>query len=102
MGKLAGRNMAGAKEAYTHVPMFYSDLFELGYEAVGEINSKLEIVTDWQQPFNKGVIYYLDPASRRVRGVLLWNVWKQVGNARALMAEAGPFKADDLRGRISG
>jgi len=33
---------------------------------------------------------------------LLWNVWKQVGNARALMAEAGPFKADDLRGRISG
>ena len=36
MGKLAGRNMAGAGESYTHVPMFYSDLFELGYEAVGE------------------------------------------------------------------
>ena len=27
MGKLAGRNMAGAEESYTHVPMFYSDLF---------------------------------------------------------------------------
>ena len=30
MGKLAGRNMAGASEAYTHIPMFYSDLFESG------------------------------------------------------------------------
>ena len=76
MGKLAGRNMAGADESYTHVPMFFSDLFEL-----------------------KGVIYYLE--SGRVRGVLLWNVWKQVDNARALMAETGPFKAADLKGRLS-
>jgi NADPH-dependent 2,4-dienoyl-CoA reductase/sulfur reductase-like enzyme len=99
MGKLAGRNMAGADESYTHTPMFYSDLFELGYEAVGEISSKLETVTDWQEPFHKGVVYYLE--SGRVRGVLLWNVWNQVDNARALMAEAGPFKASDLIGRIS-
>jgi NADPH-dependent 2,4-dienoyl-CoA reductase/sulfur reductase-like enzyme len=39
MGRQAGRNMAGAGEAYTHTPSFYSDLFELGYEAVGELNS---------------------------------------------------------------
>ncbi|HSL46961.1 MAG TPA: FAD-dependent oxidoreductase, partial [Anaerolineales bacterium] len=50
MGKLAGRNMAGAHESYAHTPMFYSDLFELGYEAVGELNSNLETVTDWQEP----------------------------------------------------
>src|SRR5262245_23758681 len=30
MGKLAGQNMAGASETYTHTPMFYSDLFEFG------------------------------------------------------------------------
>jgi NADPH-dependent 2,4-dienoyl-CoA reductase/sulfur reductase-like enzyme len=99
LGKLAGHNMAGAEESYTHTPMFYSDLFELGYEAVGEISSKLETVTDWQEPFHKGVVYYLE--NGRVRGVLLWNVWKQVDNARALMAEAGSFKAGDLIGRIS-
>jgi NADPH-dependent 2,4-dienoyl-CoA reductase/sulfur reductase-like enzyme len=98
MGRQAGRNMAGAHEAYTHVPMFYSDLFELGYEAVGEINSKLEVVADWQEPFQKGVIYYLDGG--RVRGVLLWNVWEQVENARALLKESGPFTAKDLQGRI--
>ena len=98
MGKLVGRNMAGASEAYTHVPMFYSDLFNLGYEAVGELNSKLETVSDWDEPFKKGVVYYLDEG--RVRGVLLWNVWEKVDDARALMMEKGPFKADDLKGRI--
>ena len=101
MGKLAGRNMAGSNESYTHVPMFYSDLFELGYEAVGEISSKLVTVVDWQDPLQKGVIYYLDPSNRRVRGVLLWNVWEQVDKARALMAETGPFGTDDLKGRLS-
>jgi 3-phenylpropionate/trans-cinnamate dioxygenase ferredoxin reductase component len=101
MGRLAGRNMAGASEMYTHAPMFYSDLFELGYEAVGDINSKLSIVTDWQEPFQKGVIYYLDPSDRRVRGVLLWNVWDQVDSARALIAEPGPFESADLKGRIA-
>ena len=100
MGKLAGRNMAGASETYTHTPMFYSDLFELGYEAVGETSSKLKMVSDWQEPFQKGVIYYLEEG--RVRGVLLWNVWKQVDHARALMLEAGPFQSEDLKGKITG
>ena len=100
MGKLAGRNMAGASDAYTHVPMFYSDLFELGYEAVGEMSSKMKTISDWQEePFKKGVVYYLD--DDRVRGVLLWNVWKKVDDARALTMEEGPFKEEDLKGRIT-
>ena len=32
MGRLAGRNMAGMLEMYDHLPSFYSDMFELGYE----------------------------------------------------------------------
>ena len=99
MGKLAGRNMAGADEPYTHVPMFYSDLFELGYEAVGELSSKLETVADWEEPFKKGVVYYLDEG--RVRGVLLWNVWDFLPEARALLNAVGPFRATDLIGRLS-
>ena len=35
MGRQAGRNIAGVSEPYHHLPFFYSDLFELGYEAVG-------------------------------------------------------------------
>jgi 3-phenylpropionate/trans-cinnamate dioxygenase ferredoxin reductase subunit len=100
MGKQAGRIMAGADEAYTHTPYFYSDLFELGYEAVGELSTKLEMVIDWQEPFLKGVVYYLKDG--RVHGVLLWNVWEKLKEATALMAEPGPFNAGDLRGRITG
>ena len=55
MGKQAGRNMTGASEPYTHLPYFYSDLFELGYEAVGELDACLEVVADWQEPYRKGV-----------------------------------------------
>lgn len=100
MGKQAGRNMAGADEAYTHTPYFYSDLFELGYEAVGELSSKLETFSDWQEPYQKGVVYYLKDG--RVRGVLLWNVWEKLKEATALMAAPGPFKAEDLKGKITG
>ena len=98
MGKLAGRNMAGAHETYERTPMFYSDLFEFGYEAVGETKSKMKTVSDWNEQFQKGVIYYLNEG--RVRGVVLWNVWKQVDAARALMMEEGPFQAEDLMGKI--
>ena len=98
MGRTAGRNMAGAAEAYTHVPMFYSDLFDLGYEAVGEIDSQLRTYSDWEEPFKKGVIYYMDDG--RVRGVVLWNISDKTDEARALMMEKGPFTEQDLRGRI--
>jgi 3-phenylpropionate/trans-cinnamate dioxygenase ferredoxin reductase component len=101
MGKVAGRNMAGGNETYTHIPMFYSDLFDLGYEAVGEMSSKMKTIEDWQEePFKKGVVYYMD--DHRVRGVLLWNVWEKVETARALMKEQGPFNEADLKGRITG
>ena len=98
MGKQAGRNMAGADEPYDHAPYFYSDLFELGYEAIGTLSSKLETYADWQEPFKKGVIYYLDKG--RVRGVLLWNVWEKLGAAEAVIAEPGPFTHEELKGRI--
>ena len=38
MGRAAGRAMAGAPDPYHHLPFFYSDLFDLGYEAVGELD----------------------------------------------------------------
>jgi 3-phenylpropionate/trans-cinnamate dioxygenase ferredoxin reductase subunit len=97
-GKVAGSNMAGGSMPYEHISYFYSDLFDLGYEAVGRLNPKLEIFSDWQEPFQKGVVYYLDEG--RVRGVLLWNVWDQVDSARKLIAEPGPFSSENLQGRL--
>jgi 3-phenylpropionate/trans-cinnamate dioxygenase ferredoxin reductase component len=98
MGRLAGQAMAGRTVVYDHLPFFYSDLFELGYEAVGEVDSRLQTVADWKQPFREGVIYYLRDG--RVRGVLLWNIWEQVDAARKLIAEPGPFRPESLKGRL--
>ena len=98
MGAAAGKAMAGQGEPYHHLPFFYSDLFESGYEAVGELDSRLETFSDWKEPFKEGVVYYLKDG--RVRGVLLWNVWGKVDEARTLIAQPGPFTRDVLRGRL--
>lgn len=98
MGRAAGRGMAGDASSYTHLPSFYSDLFELGYEAVGDMDPRGQTVADWKEPFREGVVYYLRDG--RVRGVLLWNVWGQVDAARALIAEPGPFTPEVLPGRL--
>ncbi len=98
MGRVAGRNMAGDAKPYHHLPYFYSDMFELGYEAVGDLDARLQTVVDWAEPFHKGVIYYLKQG--RVRGVLLWNVWEQVEAARSLVAARQEFEPHDLIGRL--
>jgi NADPH-dependent 2,4-dienoyl-CoA reductase/sulfur reductase-like enzyme len=98
MGRLAGRNMAGSTEKYEHLPFFYSDLFELGYEAVGELDSRLSTRADWKEPYREGVVYYQKDG--RVRGVLLWNVWGQVDAARELIASKQPFSSEDLKHKL--
>lgn len=98
MGRQAGLNMAGANEPYNYQPFFYTDMFDIGYEAIGELDSRLETVVDWHEPFRQGVVYYLRQG--RVCGVLLWNVWDKLEKARQLMAEPGPFRSEELKGYI--
>jgi 3-phenylpropionate/trans-cinnamate dioxygenase ferredoxin reductase subunit len=97
-GMLAGQAMAGNPIPYDQLSFFYSDLFDLGYEAVGDLNPAYQVVEDWQEPYRKGALYYIQ--KQRVRGVLLWNIWSKVNAARGLIAERGPFSASDLVGRI--
>jgi 3-phenylpropionate/trans-cinnamate dioxygenase ferredoxin reductase component len=97
-GKLAGRNMAGAHEPYTYMPYFFSDLFDFGYEAVGEVDPKLDTFCDWQEENRKGVIYYL--RDKKVRGVMMCNVWDKVSAARALLLKGEPMSTADLESAI--
>jgi 3-phenylpropionate/trans-cinnamate dioxygenase ferredoxin reductase subunit len=97
-GKHAVRNMAGAREPFSYIPFFFSDLFEFGYEAVGEIDSRLATFADWQEENKTGVIYYLD--GDRLRGAMMCNVWGQVDTARALLQRAQPLSVETLRGAI--
>jgi 3-phenylpropionate/trans-cinnamate dioxygenase ferredoxin reductase component len=94
-GRHVGANMAGAHEPYGHLPFFYSDLFDLGYEAVGVLDSRLEIVSDVHEVGGKGTIYYLDE-ERRPRGVLLWNLFGEVDAARELIRAGKPVGRDAL------
>jgi 3-phenylpropionate/trans-cinnamate dioxygenase ferredoxin reductase component len=98
-GKLAGRNMAGANEPYNYMPYFFSDLFEFGYEAVGEVDSRLEAFADWQKENGTGVIYYL--AENKVRGAMMCNVWDRVSAARELIRQNTAMTKKDLVGAIS-
>ena len=91
-GKVVGANMAGAHQPYDHLPLFYSDLFDLGYEAVGEVDSRLATVERWDEPNRKGVVAYVD-GERCPRGFLLWNVWDKVDAARELIRAGEPVEA---------
>lgn len=94
MGQWAGRNMAGIPHSYNHLPSFYSDLFDLGYEAVGELDPRRSTIAHWEEPFRKGTVYY--HRQGQVRGVLLWNVWGQVEKARELITAERRFQPQEL------
>ncbi len=101
MGARVGANMAGDPQPYTHTPYFYSVLFGVRYEAVGTLDSSLDMVQDWTKDRSRGVVYYLSDAGEVV-GVLLWNVADQTDAAREVIADsqAGTLARHDLRGRI--
>jgi 3-phenylpropionate/trans-cinnamate dioxygenase ferredoxin reductase component len=82
-GRYVGANMAGADKPYDYLPYFYSDLFELGYEAVGDADARLETVAEWAEPNRKGVICYVEDG--KPRGFLLWDVWDKIDAARKLI-----------------
>ncbi|MDX6468900.1 MAG: 3-phenylpropionate/trans-cinnamate dioxygenase ferredoxin reductase component [Gaiellaceae bacterium] len=94
-GKTVGANMAGAAQPYDHIPFFYSDLFDLGYEAVGDVDARLATVERWDEPNRKGVVAYVDD-DRRPRGFLLWNTWDKVDAARELIRAGAPIDEGTL------
>lgn len=97
-GKWAGRNMAGANEKFDYMPYFFSDLFEFGYEAVGEVDSRLETFADWQRENDTGVIYYLKEG--KVRGAMMCDVWGKVDAARELIKKGEKVRPQSLAGLI--
>jgi len=103
MGAAAGQQMAASiggppADPYTHLPFFYSDLFDDGYEAVGLLDGRLDVVADWSDPGKAGVFYFME--GRLVRGVLLWNTWGQVDAARDLIVAGAELTPAQLKGRL--
>ena len=98
-GTAAGKNMAGERVKYDTIPYFFSDLFEFGYEAAGDINSQHETVADWKKEYDTGVVYYLKDDA--VRGIMLCNVWEKIDEARELIRGGKKIKPEQLKGAIA-
>ena len=98
-GRLVGANMAGAHEVYDHMPFFYSDMFDLGYEAVGDLDTRLTLVESWAEPNRKGIVAYTDDASR-ARGMLMWGVYGKVDAAREIIRSKAAVDKDLLGGLL--
>ncbi|MDA8200387.1 MAG: FAD-dependent oxidoreductase [Thermaerobacter sp.] len=100
-GECVGANMAGQEQAYDYLPFFYSDLFDLGFEAVGRLDSQLATVEDWVEPQKRGVVFYLE--DQHVVGVLAVDLWDRMDRARALIVDGEPVgDGSRLRGRLTG
>ncbi len=95
-GRHVGANMAGADKPYEHLPFFYSDLFELGYEAVGDVDARKQTLAEWAEPNRKGVVGYVEEDGRPV-GFLLWDVWDKVDAARELIRAGETLDPEALR-----
>lgn len=96
MGLRAGKNMSGEMQPYDDFPYFYSDLFDMGYEAIGETNKNFEIFEDWIDPFKKGTIFYLNEG--RIRGLIFWNLWDKVEQGKEVISSGQVFHKADLLG----
>jgi len=99
-GRAAGANMAGANRPYDHLPMFWSDFFDLGWEAVGDIDSGLDVDAVWKEPFKQGMLFYM--REDVIRGVLLWNVWEKVEWARELIRSRKPSTHTERQAWLDG
>lgn len=101
-GDAAGRTMAGERTEYRYTPLFWSDLFDDGYEAVGETRTNHRVEEFWNDARTAAVLYYLDDHDV-VRGVLLWNTWDSVPRAREVMAASreGKLAVSQLADQIT-
>ena len=77
--KIAARNMAGQEQAYTYIPLFYSDIFDNEWEGYGLLDSRLDMVIE--DLGNARLVYYLD--GDQPKGFLNYNIYtnrKQIRN----------------------
>ena len=94
-GRQVGKNMAGAKEAYTHTPYLYSMLYSLNWEAVGTLDPSLDTLFDHRE--DGEIVFYLD--EDKLKGILLWNVEVDLDDVRELIDQP-PANKEDLIGAL--
>lgn len=92
----AARNASGSSEAYHYIPLFYSDLFDIGFEGYGQLDARLDTVIE---PLDGGkMVYYLD--GDKPQAFLSWNVYPNRKQIRSFLKE-NKINPDDVKGTVS-
>lgn len=93
-GKQVGAIMAGGAEVYSHTPYFYSEIYDLSWEAIGTLDPELDTLFDKREDGN--IVFFLD--EEELKGVLLWNVEVDLDDVRMLLDN--PPAKDELVGLL--
>lgn len=118
-GTRAGLNMAGEKKSYQDLTTLWSDAGHIHWEAIGDIDSKLDTYSVWSNisikqngslwnnapatpltsGFEKGIVYYMK--DQKVTGVLLWNINDKMEEAKKIILEKKKYNSlEELKNKI--
>ena len=85
-GLTAGRNAAGESEAYTRLPYFFSDQYDLGLEYVGHADPDDEVVVRGDLGDRKFIAFW--HRAGNVTAAMSVNVWDVVADLTAIVSSA--------------
>ena len=93
-GTQVGKIMAGSNEPYTHTPYFYSDVFDMSWEAIGTLDPELDYFIDEVE--GGKVVYFLK--EDKPVGIITWQIEADLDEVREVLKN--PPTSSELRGRI--
>ena len=93
-GQTAARNMLGQDTAYTKLPYFYSDQYDLGMEYNGYASDWDRVVLRGDLAAREFLAFWLKDG--RVLAGMNANVWDQGDQIKALVRSGATIDADSL------
>ncbi|KRL05085.1 NAD(P)/FAD-dependent oxidoreductase [Liquorilactobacillus oeni] len=84
-GLIAGRAMAGEEVVYDYTPSFYSWVFDISWDAIGHLSSKMQMYSEkLPGAAEKSIVYYFDD-SGIIQGILSWNSKVNLNHLRNIL-----------------
>ncbi len=95
-GRLAGRNMAGEREAYDHVSYFFTNVFDLSINVFGRTEAADRAIVSGELGSGRSVVYCA--TDERLQGTILLNANDAMDECRELVRERPT--TEDLLARL--
>lgn len=95
-GRIAGRNMAGAREPYEHVSYFYTNVFDLSINVIGRTGDAERTIVSGELDSGRSVVYCVTDG--RLSGTILINANDALEECRELVRRRPTL--DDLLERL--